>query len=172
MKRIYVAVMAAIMIIVPMYSAATIIPFSATLDGSFEVPVRVTPATGSASILFDDVTNDLSWTMTFSGLLAPATAAHFHGPAAVGVNAGVQVPISGIAGLTSGTVSGSAVLTSAQELSLLSELFYINIHTSLYPGGEIRGQVEASAVPEPSTLMLIGSGFAGLIAFGRKLRKA
>jgi hypothetical protein len=48
---------------------------------------------------------------------------------------------------------------------------YLNIHTTLFPGGEIRGF--PVAVPEPSTFLLLGAGLAGLagITWGRHRRK-
>ena len=66
------------------------------------------------------------------------TAAHFHGPAEAGKNAGVAVPIPNAA---SSPVKGEATLTDAQAADLLGGKYYINIHTAANPGGEIRGQV-------------------------------
>lgn len=113
---------------------------TATLDGSQEVPSVNTTAMGSANVTFDSDTNELSWEIEFSELSGPATGAHFHGPAAAGVNAGVQVNIGDISGLTS-PMNGSATLTSSQASSLLDGDMYINIHTAANPNGEIRGQV-------------------------------
>ncbi len=50
-------------------------------------------ATGTADLDYDAASKKLSWTVTYSGLSGPATAAHFHGPAEAGKNAGVAVPI-------------------------------------------------------------------------------
>jgi CHRD domain-containing protein len=113
---------------------------TATLNGSQEVPSVNTTGMGSADVTFDSDTNELSWMIEFSELSGPATAAHFHGPAAAGVNAGVQVNIGDVSGLTS-PMNGSAVLTSSQATSLLDGDMYINIHTAANPNGEIRGQV-------------------------------
>lgn len=112
--------------------------------------------TGSATITFDTDTSLLSWNLSYSGLSAAATMAHFHGPAATNQNAGVQVGI----GVASNPAIGSATLTSTQSTQLLNELWYINIHTSNFPAGEIRGQV--LAVPEPAVLGLMGLGLLGL----------
>jgi CHRD domain len=110
----------------------------ATLDGKSEVPANTSGAKGTADIDYDAATKKLTWTVTYSGLSGPATAAHFHGPAEPGKNAGVAVAIP-----NAGTspVSGSATLTDAQAADLTAGKYYVNIHTAANPGGEIRGQV-------------------------------
>ncbi|MBJ7402422.1 MAG: CHRD domain-containing protein [Bradyrhizobium sp.] len=110
----------------------------ATLDGKSEVPPNTSSATGTADLDYDAASKKLSWTVTYSGLSGPATAAHFHGPAEAGKNAGVAVPIPNAA---SSPVKGEATLTDAQASDLLGGKYYINIHTAANPGGEIRGQV-------------------------------
>lgn len=110
----------------------------ATLDGKSEVPPNTSSATGTADLDYDAASKKLSWTVTYSGLSGPATAAHFHGPAEAGKNAGVAVPIPNSA---SSPVKGEATLTDAQAADLLGGKYYINIHTAANPGGEIRGQV-------------------------------
>jgi hypothetical protein len=110
----------------------------ATLDGKSEVPATTSSATGTAALDYDAATKKLSWKVTYSGLSGPATAAHFHGPADVGKNAGVSVAIPNA---TSSPVEGSATLTDAQASDLLAGKLYVNIHTAANPGGEIRGQV-------------------------------
>ena len=110
----------------------------ATLDGKSEVPPNTSAGKGTADIDYDAATKKLSWKVNYSGLSGPATAAHFHGPAEAGKNAGVAVPISNPA---SSPVEGSATLTDAQAADLMAGKYYVNIHTAANPGGEIRGQV-------------------------------
>lgn len=175
MKRIFLSLLMMCAVCLPLRAFAALLPFQATLNGLQEVPANASPATGSASILFDDVTKELSWNISFSDLMSAATAAHFHGPAGPGVNASVQAAIPGVMGLVSGTVSGSALLTLGQEADLFSELFYINIHTSVFPGGEIRGQVlrqQNVPVPEPATTWLMGSTLLGWMAWRKKRQQA
>ena len=62
-----------------------------TLDGKQEVPATTSAATGTADVDYDAATKKLTWKLTYSGLSGPATAAHFHGPAEAGKNAGVKV---------------------------------------------------------------------------------
>ena len=106
----------------------------ATLDGKSEVPANASTGTGTADIDYDAATRKLS----YSGLSGPATAAHFHGPAEPGKNAGVAVAIPNA---TSSPAEGSATLTDAQAADLMAGKYYVNVHTAANPGGEIRGQV-------------------------------
>jgi hypothetical protein len=110
----------------------------ATLDGKSEVPATTSGGTGTADLDYDAASKKLSWKLTYSGLSGPATAAHFHGPAETGKNAGVAVAIPNA---TKSPVEGSATLTDAQASDLLAGKLYINVHTAANPGGEIRGQV-------------------------------
>ena len=110
----------------------------ATLDGKSEVPANASAGTGTADIDYDAATKKLTWKLTYSGLSGPATAAHFHGPAEAGKDAGVAVAIPNA---TSSPTEGSATLTDAQAADLLAGKYYVNVHTAANPGGEIRGQV-------------------------------
>ncbi len=137
---------------------AAIINWTSSLDEAQEVAPSGSTASGSAFGTLDDTSLLLSWNITWSGLTGPALAMHFHGPAAPGVNAGVQVNVGLLSGLTSPSI-GSATITSLQAADFLANLWYLNIHTEAFPGGEIRGQVE---VPAPAMLALLGIGLAGL----------
>jgi hypothetical protein len=97
-----------------------------------------TAAKGDAAVTYDTTSKQVTWRITYSGLSGPPTAAHFHGPAQPGANAGVAVPIPNVA---TSPAQGSATLTDAQAADLLAGRYYINIHTAANPGGEIRGQV-------------------------------
>ena len=72
------------------------------------------------------------------------------------------------ASASAGGFSGNVLLTAQQETELLAQRYYINIHTSLNPGGEIRGHL-VFPIPEPSTLALIGLAVFGL-GFNRRPR--
>ena len=111
---------------------------TATLNGASEVPPNASAGKGTADIDYDAATKKLTWKLTYSGLSGPATAAHFHGPAEPGKNAGVVVAIPGA---TASPAEGSATLTDAQAADLMAGKLYVNIHTAASPGGEIRGQV-------------------------------
>ncbi len=76
-------------------ASAAMIDFHATMTGKSEVPPNATTGSGDVLATLDTSTKKLNYTMTYYGLTGPATAAHFHGPAAPGANAGVVVPIGG-----------------------------------------------------------------------------
>jgi CHRD domain len=117
---------------------AQTLTFKASLDATQEVPPNDSKSKGTADLTYDAATKNLTWTITFDGLTGPAVAAHFHGPAEPGKNAGVALPIG--QNLTS-PIKGSATLTEAQAADLTAGRWYVNIHTAANKGGEIRGQV-------------------------------
>lgn len=129
----------AALIATPLSANAAVLDYEATLEGSQEVPPNPSPATGSATISIDTDANTLTYTIMYSGLVGAETAAHIHGFAAAGANAGVQHPLP--AGSPKNGVWNYA---EGDEASILAGLTYINIHTSDYPGGEIRGQIVES----------------------------
>jgi hypothetical protein len=131
---------ASIFALVAGVAQAETLKYMAILNGASEVPPNATTGTGMAMATLDTATKRFDYTLTFSGLTGPATAAHFHGPAAPGANAGPTVPI---ASLTS-PVNGSATLTDAQIADLKAGKWYVNVHTMAHPPGEIRGQVMAA----------------------------
>ena len=111
--------------------------FSAKMSGASEVPVVQTDGTGMAQATLNKDTNVLKWKVTYSGLTGPASAAHFHGPAIAGSNAGVVIPFASVAS----PIEGQATLTPAQVADLVAGKWYANVHTAANKGGEIRGQM-------------------------------
>jgi len=121
---------------------ATIWNINNVINGTQEVPPVVTGGSGTIVGTYDDVTNQFNATITFSQLTGTTSAGHYHGPAAPGVNASVRIGFTNIPlGVTGGNFSPSFILTASQETELLGGLWYVNIHTSFRPGGEIRGQI-------------------------------
>jgi hypothetical protein len=100
----------------------------------------VSSATGNITGTYNQSTNVLQYTITWTGLTGNATAMHFHGPASPQESAGVLIPIPG-ANTPSGTISKSETLTDEVEAHLLGGKVYYNIHTGTYGQGEIRGNI-------------------------------
>ncbi|WP_374729908.1 CHRD domain-containing protein [Caballeronia temeraria] len=121
---------------------ADTIDLKGNLQPSSEVPPRVSKGHGILDATFDTDTKVLAWTATYAELSGPVTMAHFHGPAPVGQNAKVQVPIDKKA--LASPMKGQATLTDVQVTDLMAGQWYFNIHTQENPTGEIRGQVMPS----------------------------
>jgi hypothetical protein len=150
-----------------MASAATL-QFEAFLDGLQETPPVVTPATGFASLTLNDATGDFTLTGNFADLIGTANNAHIHGPAPVGVPAGVIVGLT-FTPAASGTLAGAGTFSGLQMADLIAGLYYVNLHSTFQPGGEIRGQL--NLVPEPATVVLFaGGGLMLMLAAWRKRR--
>ena len=118
---------------------AATIAFKADLKASTEVPPNDGAGAGKLSATLNTETNEFKYHIEFSGLSGPAVAAHFHGPAAAGVNAKPQVPIKGSP--IASPIDGTATLTADQVKDLEAGQWYFNVHTAAHPGGEIRGQI-------------------------------
>lgn len=122
-------------------SYAATVTYKASMNGGSEVPPTTSSGTGSVTMTFDPATKELKWSGTFSGLTGPATAAHIHGPAEPGKNAGVEVWLSTKGQTFNSPFEGTATLTDGQASDLAAGLCYVNVHTAANPGGEIRGQL-------------------------------
>ena len=120
--------------------------FRATLNGWNEVPPRDTPAFGVANGTLDLTSNLFAFNYSFEGLLAPQTGAHIH-VGAPGSAGPVVYPLP-----LGSPASFSQVISEVDVSNLRGGNWYVNLHSSLYPGGEIRGQFVP--VPEPSTYAL------------------
>lgn len=119
-------------------ACAKVLHYTATLTGAAETPPTGSAGAGSAKVDLDTKAKTVSWTVTYSGLSGPATAAHFHGPAPVGQAAGVEVPITGD---LASPITGKANVSDAQMNDLRAGQWYVNVHTAAHPKGEIRGQL-------------------------------
>jgi hypothetical protein len=141
------------------------------LQGENEATPNASAGSGTINTLLYDSEVGSFGTFTvdvdFTGLSSNATAAHIHGPAAVGVSAGVLQGLSENGG-TSGKITGSWALSSATDVdSLFNGLTYINLHSETFGGGELRGQL--TPVPEPSAAAGI-LGLCALALVGRRRR--
>ena len=112
--------------------------FTATLNATSEVPPSTSTGSGTATVSLDTTTHEITYDVTFQGFASAVAAAHIHGPAAVGKNAGVVVPLGNA---PTSPIHGTAKLTPEQEQELTGGMMYVNIHTKNNPGGAIRGQL-------------------------------
>ena len=114
--------------------------FVANLTGAQETPPNNSIATGRASLVLSPDEKTARVSLTFTGLSSGQTDAHIHGPAVPGVSAPPVFP------LPLGQLSDfSITLTPAQVQDLKNGLFYVNVHSTNFPTGEIRGQFGSSA---------------------------
>ncbi len=171
---------------------ATPFVFEASLNGPSESPPNASPGTGFADVIFDTVAQTMRVEVTFGGLLGTTTASHIHCCTAVpgtGV-AGVATTTPTFTlfplGVTSGTYDHTFDMTltssynssfitahggtvASAETALLTGMLdgdaYLNIHSTVVPGGEIRGFLQ---VPEPSSLVLLSSSLLALAAWRRR----
>lgn len=109
--------------------------FKAVLKGSDEVPANPSKATGNTTLTYNGATKTFTAVTTYSGI--KPTMGHIH-KAAVGQNGPVVFPFTELA---SPIILTSAPLTDDQVNALFKDSMYVNLHTTKYPGGEIRGQL-------------------------------
>lgn len=148
-------------------ASAVIVEFNFDLTPEQVVDPVVSDGFGTGFVTLDTETNELTWDVDYQDLAGTLTAAHFHGPADFGENFGVFQDMDPDTGATSGSIFGSATITGEEAGWITDGLAYINLHTTEYPGGEIRGQV----IPEPGTYALMfGIAALGGAIFWRRRR--
>lgn len=176
------------------------ITYSASLTGAAEVTPNASPASGAAIVTFDIDTHSLRVQSIFAGLSSPSSAAHIHccttdaGSGSAGVATMVPYFTGFPIGVTAGTydhtfdtsassfwnaafLSANGGSTSTAEASLLAGLnsgtSYFNVHSTLYPSGEIRGFLAAptAPVPEPEMAGMLLLGIPAVLAIGRRRGK-
>ncbi len=175
---------------------ATVFSYDVVLDGPSESPANASPGTGFATVSYDDVAHTLFVDVTFSGLLGTTTASHIHAATATPLSgtAGVATTTPTFAGFPLGVTSGTYINTldltqassynpsyvsanggttasaeAAMAAAIAAGKAYLNIHTTVFTGGEIRGFLVA--VPEPSSLALTGLGALVLVSRSWKRRQ-
>lgn len=168
---------------------AAVITTSAGLAGNNENPANASPATGGALVTLDTATHRMRVAVQFSGLTANTTAAHIHCCTSPPNNAGVATAVPAFPGfplgVTSGTYDQTLDMTLASnwnptfitnnggapasaEVALANGLAagqtYLNVHTSNYPAGEIRGFLLPQALPLIGNIPTLSQwGLIGLV---------
>ena len=131
---------------------ATTFTVRAALNAANQVPSNASTATGAVTGTYDDATNMLTFSVTYTTLGGGITAAHIHEGAA-GASGGVVYAFTAGASPINGTADLSG-LTASQKTALLAGNMYVNIHSGTYGGGEIRGQLMLTT---PKTYYLRGT---------------
>ncbi|WP_310556501.1 CHRD domain-containing protein [Flavobacterium sp.] len=119
----------------PLYAPNPNVTFLATLNSANEVPTNTSTATGSATLVYNTITKIFTINVTHN--VTSPTNGHIH-KAAVGVNGSPVFPFTAY---TSPMSLTSAPLDATQEADLYANLYYVNIHSTTFGGGEIRGQL-------------------------------
>ncbi|MFZ4573246.1 MAG: CHRD domain-containing protein [Phycisphaerales bacterium] len=119
-----------------------IVDMVAVLDGAQEVPANATTGGGFGLFNLNTTTNELRYYISVTSLSAPESSAHIHGFSNYGVNAPVKFPLA-LGALKTGVWN----YAESDEDSILSGLAYVNVHSSAFPGGEIRGQITGFVNP-------------------------
>lgn len=115
-----------------------LVTLTTRLEGAAVNPPTRSAATGRLDALYDAGTRLLRWKASWSGLSGAITGVQFHGPAGMDQNGPPAMVWPGPFGPS---YEGRATLTPQQADDLVEGRWYVNIFTSAYPGGEVRGQL-------------------------------
>lgn len=119
---------------------SAMVDMKANLRGIYQVPKVITPAKGSGMFTLDAKNNLLYYDISFAGLEGNETMVHIHGFASKGQNAGVLFTLP-IGNHITGVWNYAANNSEDIESNILAGKTYVNVHTTEYPVGEIRGQI-------------------------------
>ncbi len=109
--------------------------YIAQLNGVNAVPTNSSSATAMLNAVYSSNTQTFNFTITYSGMAPTSWAIHSGAKGVVG-------PIEfALGAITPSPYSGSIVLTAAQLSNLAAGLYYVNIVSGGFPGGEVRGQI-------------------------------
>lgn len=193
-KRLIRGLAAVALMLASPLAAAAVITLNAWLSGGAENPPNASPGTGLATVIYDSDAHTLAVSAAFAGLLGTTTAAHIHCCVDAPGNVGVATQVPSFVGFPLGVMAGSfdnvydltlasswnpafvtanggtpAGAEAALAAGLLAGRAYFNIHTNLFPAGEIRGFLQ---VEEPQSIALAGLGLLALFGVTKLRRRA
>src|SRR5262245_36384146 len=136
--------------------AETLVAFDCLLNGVQETPPNNSSSQGVALVLLVKETNQVCYRLSYSSLVAPELVAHFHINAAPGVASSELVGITPAPSPIGSPKHGCVAFNKDQVKALTKGLVYLNVHSTMFPLGEIRGQclptkVKFSKVTAPSS---------------------
>ena len=121
---------------------------AAAIDGTQEAPANASPATGTGFFKVDTLANTLAFNVTYANLTGAETGSHIHGPAESGQNGTIQFSLP-----PGFHKVGVWNYPEALEPAILAGQMYVNIHSTNFQAGEIRGQMLVSCVNRTKTAL-------------------